>query len=307
MIDQRSFHSVELEDNPVLRHELNGIAPSRRRRDVRRFFWISTGISVLALVTLCYWTGITQCRYIDPMNPAICDPPHVSQAALRRSIFPVVAYGSLLIGLLLDFYFVGLPSGRLVREKESGHWDVMRTTALSTTQIIGAKYTSAQLRAWRVLTIEVALRTAVIAVLTVNAILGQIEISSALSNYFLLILLGILVVPGSVYILEPIWRMSMVVSMGLAISMQGRNLTSVALADFGALLSMRILQGILTAIYFLPVSILVEWLNSIHSTDDELALVSMLVFGTFGLLIYLFYRTGRRWMLRRALRLVSYN
>ncbi len=89
--------------------------------------------------------------------------------------------------------------------------------------------------------------------------------------------------------------------------MQGRNLTSVALADFGALLSMRILQGILTAIYFLPVSILVEWLNSIHSTDDELALVSMLVFGTFGLLIYLFYRTGRRWMLRRALRLVSYN
>jgi hypothetical protein len=220
-------------------------------------------------------------------------------------MFPLIAYSSLLIGLLLDFYFVGLPAGRLMHEKESGHWDMMRMTALSTAQIIDAKYTSAQLKAWRGLTIEVALRIAVIAVLTVNAILGQIGRASDPGNYFLFTWLGTFVMPGSIYILEPIWRMQMVVSMGLAISVQGRTLTSVVLVDLGALLAMRILQGILTIVYFLAMSILVKWLNAIHSTQNELTLVSMLILALFGLFIYLFYRMGRRWMLHRALRLAS--
>src|SRR5256885_9789863 len=60
-----------------------------------------------------------------------CALPNISQAALRRSIFPVIAYSSLLIGLLFDLYFIALPGGRLLREKESGHWDLMRATALS--------------------------------------------------------------------------------------------------------------------------------------------------------------------------------
>src|SRR5258708_40135577 len=151
------------------------------------------------------------------MNSNTCELQHITAAAFRRSIFPFVEYGSLLIGLFLDFYFISLPGGRLRQEKESGQRDLIRTTALSPTKIIAAKYTSAQLQAWPVLTIEIALRVAVLIVSSVEPILAQIQIgkTSPLAVHvadfssYMSFAASILVV--AVFLLEPHLRMRCVV------------------------------------------------------------------------------------------------
>jgi hypothetical protein len=302
MIDQSSLPGVRLTDNPLLCRELNGVAPSRKYRDARRFFWIVTGIIVLATVTLCYLIGIGGCRspYRSSGGCSILD---TVDAGLSRSVFLPALAGSLLIGLLLDFYFISLPGGRLAREKENGHWDAIRVTTLTTAQIIGMKYVGAQLRAWRAVSVEVALRIAVVAILVFDVILLQLGGYALLDNSNLFGSLGTFVIVGSVYILEPIWRMRMVVSMGLAISMQVHSLSFAALANFGALLAMRILQGILIAGFALLVSS--SFLSPRYGAQAETNLMAVLTFGFFGLCIYLFYFTGRSWMLSRAMRLAE--
>jgi hypothetical protein len=303
MIDQGTFPGIELENNPVLRHELKGTVLSQKRRDVRRHFVIVTAVIVLIVAALCCWAGVTGCQYfVDFMNSKTCELRHITAAAFRRSIFPFVAYGSLFIGLLLDFYFISLPGGRLRQEKESGSWDLIRTTPLSPIKIIAAKYTSAQFQAWPVLTIEIALRVAVIVGYTVDGISAQIGRTLPFTGFSFFVSLGLSVLIGIVYILEPIWRMRMVVSMGLAISIKEGNATSLALKYFGALLAMRVSQVSAASLYFL---ILGAWLNSMHLIQDEYTAILLPALGLFALCVYFFYLQGRGWMLRRAMRLAS--
>jgi hypothetical protein len=66
---------------------------------------------------------------------------------------------------------------------------------------------------------------------------------------------------------------------------------------------MRIFQGILTIGFYLLVSS--SFLSPRYSTQGETTLVAILIFGFFGLCIYLFYFTGRSWMLNRAMRLAE--
>ena len=93
--------------------------------------------------------------------------------------------------------------------------------------------------------------------------------------------------------------------MGLAVSIRADSLTFLALKDFGALLAMRILQIALVAAYFLPLSLLGWWLNSIHRPLAEYDNFLIPAVAVFAIGVYLFYRKGRAWMLRRAVRLAS--
>jgi len=304
MIDHRTFSSLKLENNPVLLQELNGVSLSQKRCDIRRSFWIVTGIVVLGSVAICYLPAIFDCHPVDLMSSATCRPLDFTNIALRKSIFPLIAYGSFLVGLLFDLYFVSLAGGRIIREKEGGHWDLMRTTTLSPIDIIVAKYTSAKLRAWRVLTIEVALRIAAFSIYEISDIVAQTNPPFTRGSYSFFGVLTLLIVIG-ICILEPIWRMQLVVSMGFANSVRGRNFVSVTLTNFGALLAMRILQGILIAACLFPLGALVNWLYSINIGQDELDLLSIVSIIFFCLFVYLFYYLGYHWILRSTLRFVS--
>ncbi|HLY26619.1 MAG TPA: hypothetical protein VKQ72_09785 [Aggregatilineales bacterium] len=299
MIDQTLVRDVHLKANPILRRELNKIPLPIKRHTLQRYFWIVVTLVTAATLVISYGGGMSYCsRYYRA-----CSLSDLTLYSINQSLFPVIAIGSLLVGLLFDFYFVSLPAGRLLREKQSGHWELLRTTPFPITQIVASKYATAQFRAWRVLAVEVALRGAVSVIIVGSFLLSYTTESYGTNAGIFLSEITFFVIISLVYVLEPVWRMRMLVSMGLAIAMQMRSVTSVALADLGALLAMRIVQAVLVFLYILGISLLIRMMNPNYASSFYSEWFYLFVTGGFGACIYVFYRLGRRWLLRRALRL----
>src|SRR5260221_9123529 len=156
MIHSPTFRNVRLHaDNPVLNQELKRIPWSQKRSGVRRYFGIVVGIILLATAGIWCLNAIGFCQQLYTKS---CDLFLAAEHGFSTVFFAAMIIFSTFVGLFLDIYYINLPARRLLREKESGSWDILRTTALPGSKIIAAKYAVAQLRAWRVLAIEVALR-----------------------------------------------------------------------------------------------------------------------------------------------------
>src|SRR5579859_3026332 len=155
MIDERVFRKSPLnKDNPVLIYKLKRVSWSCKRSGLRRYVLIVLGIFVLAIAAICAWDVLGLWVRYGYLDVAV-------QEIFYSVFFNAILAVSTLIGLFLDLCYINLPARQLLREKESGRWDLLRTTALPGVQIIAAEYAVAQLRAWRVLAIEVALRAAI--------------------------------------------------------------------------------------------------------------------------------------------------
>ncbi|MFN8420924.1 MAG: hypothetical protein U0528_17030 [Anaerolineae bacterium] len=173
----------------------------------------------------------------------------------------IIMAASLLLALVGGWYYLGVTVNSINQEMNSGRWDQLRLTPLAPESIIAAKETIAEVRAWRVMNIEVALRLLLLTLLLLLLLLpfdvlaaGQPYITSL--STIGSILRGfqekplstavdalLVLVVAVTYAYEPRWRMQALVAMGLALSSQIRNTSMASLAAFFGLFGFHIVQA----------------------------------------------------------------
>jgi hypothetical protein len=218
---------------------------------------------------------------------------------------------SFLASLALDTTSMASALGSINGEITSGRWDLLRLTLLTVPQIVAAKHGAAQVRAWRLMTLIIALRVAVLlmalasfllilvhsrsfngvtAAQTLNAIIGQLVIT----------VLGIL------YILEPWWRMRTVTALGVAISARARQPISVVLAAGGAVFGLWLLQGFVALVVAFGVGLIILPLTLLEASVNQLVICSPLIFLILIIaIVYGFYSIVQTWGLRSAERWIN--
>jgi hypothetical protein len=154
------------------------------------------------------------------------------------------------VGLLLasDMYYTMVTINSINHYITSGQWDVVKITLVKDQTMLDAIYAVAQIRAWRMMMYDVAMRLCgvlVIFFLAISAImrnglyLGKLNLDAVFAIIIFLVVAGIWV---GLYVVEPLWRMRALTAVGLALSARITNLTFTAIAGFGITFALHIAQ-----------------------------------------------------------------
>lgn len=154
----------------------------------------------------------------------------------------VNTFGTVSTGLYIaaDIFFVLTSIVIINREVNSGHWELLMLTNLDRQSIIDAKYSAAQLRAWRMMMLNRAVQTGLALVTLLNTI--GFTAGSINAGYFnrtpLYWLSPVLALLFAWFI--PQWRMQAMTAASLAVSSRVRNIVFVTLAGLGAVLTLQL-------------------------------------------------------------------
>jgi len=123
-------------------------------------------------------------------------------------------------------------------------WEALRLTLLPSAVLVEGKYLNAQLRVWRWLLLEVAVRHFVVAalVLILIAILVRVSVMLLLVSGGLILILPLSV--AYVYMREPLMRMRTMVALSFAAALNIRDETVAALFAISVAFIIRALQVI---------------------------------------------------------------
>lgn len=218
---------------------------------------------------------------------------------------------SLLAAVALDYYCMMSSVGSINSEISAGRWDLLRLTTLESQQIVAAKYGAAQLRAWRVMALVVALRIAVVLMAGASLVRLAFEdvqrfstLDMPLPAFLLLILTA--VACALFYVVEPFWRMRTVTALGLAVSARvGHTVSSVVFA-VGALGAFWLAQGFVAFALLVLVGLVIAPLASVEVMLMQGVICSPVLFmALVGATIYGFYSVVHTWGIRRALRFTA--
>lgn len=178
-------------------------------------------------------------------------------------------------------------------------WDALRLTPLPSAAIVTGKYMSSQLRTWRGLVLESALRQLVAATL-VFAVIGvslRVGLSLLLCSAWLFIVP--FAVGGYVYATEPLWRMRALVALSFAAILHIRDEWLAVIVAMGAAFAVRLAQ--IAFLLSLPAQnqLIDQWYRS----GNLLFVLSPLLYlvAIYGL-FYSVYRRMGAWAIEVAMR-----
>lgn len=202
----------------------------------------------------------------------------------------------------LDFVSITSSLNAISGELISGRWDLLRLAGMREGFFTVSKHGVAQLKAWRAAAVIIGLRLSAAILMTVSLILGIASIPNATRTAeFWLYIIG--TAAAFVFAVEPVWRMRMMTSVGLLISAHIRDATVAPFAAFGAILSVWVVQILVTAAVLVGIGGLIFPLFIFGSTLTICAAIFPVVLLLAAL--YGFYVTVQGWCLRRvALRLI---
>ncbi|MBX3061831.1 MAG: hypothetical protein KF726_02585 [Anaerolineae bacterium] len=162
--------------------------------------------------------------------------------------------GCVLLSMVISsIYYLAVSVHAINQQLNNGHWDSLRLTPLPDNTIYVAKLTSAEIRAWRVMNVEIGSRLMLILFLLIYVLLppqsfilgypligqdsywGSLFASFSYNTFSSLLQIGMLVILALVLLLEPRWRMRTLLGLGLAISARVRNLS---LSSIGAVMAL---------------------------------------------------------------------
>jgi hypothetical protein len=219
---------------------------------------------------------------------------------------------SLLAILPLDFVSITTALNSISGEMVSGTWDLLRLTSVREAELVLAKHSATQLRAWRTTMWVIGLRIATSLIALIGLISGYLlesQYSSATSPElsFLFLLTNFIPIAGlfGVFIFEPLWRMRAVTALGMVISSRSRDGASSALLGIGTLLGLWLLQMIIVIAMLAGMTVLLFTLLPFGAGAFCIPWVLLLIaFPT----VRGFYSILKTWGLRRvARRLVLYS
>jgi hypothetical protein len=295
MFDRYIPHALILGENPVFIQENRRVHWPRSVQDLKRYTWNTLiGVHVVVLGTavlarLAYGTTLA------------------AQRNYYGGFYLLVIFANLGITLVADLYNVLMTVAIVNHEVSSRAWDV-RLTNVDERMIVSARYANAQIRAWRMLVLEIAFRILAIVLLpfflALEAILtvAMSTLNLVAGYMFLVAVVGVVVAFLSpiiylVCVAEPIWRMRALTALGIEAALETRSLTLATLLALGAWLAVRSLQfGLLLAAAAPLVS--PRFTQALCLSSDALLLVL-----AYFVLSFEGYRQMRRIAIRRANRL----
>ncbi|MEP7288718.1 MAG: hypothetical protein ABI947_23445 [Chloroflexota bacterium] len=259
--------------NPVFDHDLRQVRWFRGQGSLKRGLYQLLG--VCGLITVL-WLMFSATGRLGP-NPF----------AYRYRIFYVLRFGptlSLIVSLLADVYYTMITVNSINSQIESGQWDLLRLTTLHEQDILAAKYSTAQLRGWRIMQWDRAFQT----VPALINVLWAFSSGFIYSEFYLIF-------PLSTFIMGfwvPLWRMRAVTALNLAVSSKVHNTTFGALAGLAGVFVLRIaLVAIMPILFYLRFSLRLNPQDSFYA----ITLLS-------GLITYGLYSVVKAGSLRYALR-----
>jgi len=247
--------------------------------------WIPTAASIIGAILVC---GILSLGFI-------------------ALVF--VFYGSLGFGILSNIYYAIISINSVRLESGFVDWDLLRISLLPERDIIAAQYAIVQLRAWRVMVVEIGLRLFVV-IVTLMVFLyfafasGEGTAASswgAVAQFFVPVILF-----AMTYIVEPLWRMRAITAMAEALGRGISNATSAYVATFLALLGMLIFQGVIGIglLQVLSNEVLVTS-EAVAERSNTITLITWFVSILIGpVILYLFYRLIQSASIRWAVRIL---
>lgn len=256
--------------NPVFRFELSKVRRLSQPRSLQVFgrwvFGIALGVTML-------WWGIL---LVSEWNYAHSH----SNYPYPSSFYDDASGGTLwvlfilavLVSLVGDYYYLIITLPGINRQVRDGQWDLLRLTPLREERILGGIYAGAEVRARRVVVVEMAVRFALAAFIVIMGILPPVWIvqqslglggahplllsltSASAGVPMSALLLIMLVILGLGYCLEPLWRMRTMLTVGLATSARFRQEPTAGVAGMSVFLVIRLAQaGILATILYFEV------------------------------------------------------
>lgn len=213
---------------------------------------------------------------------------------------------SFLASLALDYTSISAALGSINGEMTAGRWDLLRLSLVTVPQIVAAKHGAAQVRAWRLMVVIIALRVAVLLMVSISLLPALIHTSAfayvsaaQLPNAFVELI--VLIALGLLYIIEPWWRMRTVTALGVAISARARQHVSAVLAAGGTVFAIWLLQGVIAFVIMLVISFFVFPLALVEYSAYQFVIVSPLAASVLiTAAVYGFYSIVQTWGLRRA-------
>ncbi|MCE7948833.1 MAG: hypothetical protein DYG88_15530 [Chloroflexi bacterium CFX4] len=161
-----------------------------------------------------------------------------------NSFINFLIFGAFVLILLGDFLYVfsGLATAR--RLQHGTQWEELRLTNLSAHDVISAEFAALQMRLWRVMAFECAVRLALIALVITNIVLYT---NFGRFNLFIVAVLCLSIAYAICYGMEPLWRMRALSARALLFGTRLRDpiLASLLSIAFGIML-----HGIVMAAVF---------------------------------------------------------
>jgi hypothetical protein len=300
-LDRQFPHTLITPPNPVFDYELRHLH-GRRLRELRNHsVKVMTGLLAVALV---FWLAFDKLQGRGPVG--------MSSTAYNITFMAIAT--SIVLTFIADFSYVLSTIGAVRPYFMSGNWSLLRLTTLNESDILKAKFAAVQIRNWRLVEFECAVRLLAAVFLLVGFLEQILRAPESMADPVNLSMAGIIfVIFGVAYVLEPLWRMRALTAIGLAVSAQIHDATFAVLSGIGSLLAVRLSQvgaviftgcGLLQFLDMLtvqlnPYSLRVPFDNS----TSEGLFVFLLACLAIAFIIYAFYKVLELAAFHRALRL----
>ncbi len=202
--------------NPLYHLNMRRTQPDRLRRDGWLILLCGIGVAVL------WWL-------VESILFGVAHP------ALYTMVLVALFFGTLAVMLAANAFYVLSAVNAVQQEVVRGTWDLLRLTRLPVNEIAAAKFAVVQVRVWRMVAFELALRWAVLTLILLPAL--QIGVSLAIT----LTITGLLL--AGMYVLEVWWRMRAVTSVGLLLATHFANPTAAVISAALSVLVLHVLQA----------------------------------------------------------------
>lgn len=168
--------------------------------------------------------------------------------ALSTAFF-ILSLISILLMFIADLFTLAVTSWGNDLNRNSEHWDLVALSGLAPGQVVAAKQTIAQMRAWRFTVVEIALRASIILVVTGLYAAGRLTFLDRASFFELrwddLYFTSWIIILAAWIFFEPYWRMRATVANGVQISTRIKSTVLLVLICFGMMFWMRIRQALI--------------------------------------------------------------
>ncbi len=300
-VDSQFPHALITSLNPVFDYELRHVHGRRLYQLRNHSLKVLAGLLIAALLFVLV---------VDSEGGR--SPLRITTTAYSLASMTIVA--SVLVTLVADLFYMLSTVRSIGPSIASGNWSLLRVTTLNESDILKAKFAVVQIRNWRSVEIECAVRL-LAAVFLILGLIGQIlRLPDSTLDPVNVSMAGIIfVVFGIVYVLEPLWRMRALTAIGLAVSAKFHDTTFAVLVGIGSLLTVRLSQvgaliftgcGIMQFLDMLTVQLNPSSLRIPFDNDtSEGLLVFLLACLAIAFMIYAFYKVLELAAFQHALRL----
>src|SRR5258707_7392773 len=152
MLDRSLPGALFGSENPVFEHDLRRERWFRDKRSLSRYGLVRlAGLYLLIIIVGLALRGNTG-------ESIFARSPYPS-FYIFRFVYYSAPIGTL-ASLIIDAYYVMVTVKMLSGKFESGEWELLKLTAMHEQDLLAAKYSIAQIRSWRAMTLDRALQTA---------------------------------------------------------------------------------------------------------------------------------------------------